>query len=127
MGISDFFHTTLFLVLLSQSTTYLSDEYIGHVMDSSEVGDTPLFYYTPAYNLYRIISFAITIITFIICCFRFSWWLVIILPIVDFIASSFLAFIINITILKLFGEDLTRILAVIATIILDIILICMWF
>ncbi len=122
---NEFFHSTLFLVLLAQSTAYLSDEFMGSLMEKRGHGATPFFYYSSFYRIVRFISIAITIITFIICCYRYSWWLIIVLPLVDLIASSSLAAIINLTILKIFGGAFTRFLAVIATIILDIVLICM--
>ena len=124
---SEFFHSTLFILMLSQSVAYLCDEYIGTRQLQRGVGAVPLFYTTGFYGLYRILSIGIIIVSMIISCIRYSWWLLIALPIVDFIASSILAAMINVTILKLLGETITRFMAVIITLILDVILILMWF
>ena len=124
---SEFFHSTWFMALLTQSVAFLCDEYSASLMNKRGLGATPLFYESCVYRLYRILTIAITIVSVIICSFHFSWWLLIVFPLVDIVSSTLITSIIVIPILKILGCDISRFIAMILTLVFDIILILMWF
>ena len=125
---SEFCNSILFTLLLAQSTAFVFDKYIESSANKQGLS-TPLIYETLFYDLHVIVTALIMIITTIICSVRFSWWLIIIFPLINLFASSILAALANISILHIMRLrwDLTRFISVIVTALSNIILVYMWF
>lgn len=115
---SEFFHSTLFTLLLAQSGAFVCDRYIASLMDRQ--GIFPPFYDTMIYDIHEIVTALVFIITTILCCIKYSWWLIILLPIINLIASSVLAALFSVWGHRILGWFYTRFLAVIATMLLNI-------
>lgn len=122
----NFASTITCIVLLIHFSSFVSDTYDGQLMIRN-MGYEPPFFTSGLYYLYKVISFLIFAITVIISCINYSWWLLLIIPISFFIIGSLLAAITNATLKDMLGLSFTRMLAIITTIVADVILVVQWF
>jgi len=124
---NEFFHSTLFFLLLAQSSAFVCDRYIDSLMNKKGRETIPYFYHTIIYDIHEIITGLVFIISIIFCCIKYSWWLIVILPASLLVASPVLASFIAISILRLLGWNITRFLAVIVTALINTAIILMSF
>lgn len=124
---SEFFHSTLFFLLLAQSCAFVCDRYIDSLMNRRGRETIPYLYNTTVYDVHEVFTGLVFIISIISCCIKYSWWLIIVLPVSLIVASSMLSSLIAISILRILGWDITRFLAVIVTAFINIALVFMHF
>lgn len=98
----EFFNSFLFFMLLTQSVAYLSDKHIDGLANEQGLS-TPFFYDTLYYNIHIIATPLIMIITTIVCCVNYSWWIIVVGPLTIYFASSILGAITNIVVLRIVG------------------------
>lgn len=122
----DFFSNIFFYILIIQSVTALTEKYLAKVtFDNNYI--TPYFYYTIYYDLYNILNIITILISIVICCIKYSWWLIIVYPLVDFIISTTIVSWIYTLFLRNYKIDICRAIFLFCTVIMDIIIIIMWF
>lgn len=125
----EFFSSPFWYVLLAQIVSISVEKYVATVIHKQGYlvsFDTD----TIEYSLYIVISGIISIVSLFICSILFSWWILLVFPLLTFliiapIVSSFL-YILLVRIIGL-GLDITRFLFIFITIILNIALVVLWF
>lgn len=124
----EFFNSFLFFMLLTQSVAYLSDKHIDGLANEQGLS-TPFFYDTLYYNIHIIATPLIMIITTIVCCVNYSWWIIVVGPLTIYFASSILGAITNIVVLRIVGVRwyIARFIFFLFTVLFNIILVYMWF
>lgn len=123
----EFFTSTFFFVLLAQSTFFIAEKSIGDAMEKRNPCSVPFFYQSPIYTLYTLGIVLIQIVSVILCGFKFSWWLLAILPALDYILPVMLAAVIFNVAVKCGALDKWRFALLIITAILSFVVFVMWF
>lgn len=122
---SVFFHSSLFYFVIIQSVIILCEYHIAKIMNDH--GEIPILYHTAIYNFYMIITYLIIIVSVFISCFKYSWWLLILFPLLNFICSTIITSLIYTLFLKNLRIDICRFTLLCLTTIFNVLIIITWF